>query len=642
MRSRNFAAKLGCGSGNMIRGFLQSALVARLGFDRLTPYPTAVLAAALLILVVFATPSGVGAAESGTAAAVSVGTAFDDFVTRHGGTDVIGPALGNPAPMGGEDGAYYRNHRNFKLEYWPEFAGTPYQVQPSLLGIKATERFWFPTIRPFESEESVVYFPETGHSVRFGFLDFFRANGGINLLGYPISEEIAQDGITVQYFQRGGLKYLPDDPVPVQPMPLGQEMATKAASPWRASVVTEALPEVAPPGATIRALVEITNTGSVAWAPTGDERFALSYHWKVDQPIDTNGDSLQFAIPNSVSPGGTTTLQVDIPVPDKQGLFSIIWDARIGEAWLSDVGIVGGSAHIQIGSQIPQVRVGILELGPANDEDLQATISATAAFTINTISGTEIASLNAEVRVVTTYSDGLYKLEISGREPILVTEPVLFTTLPEGLMIVDEIQPGSMYRGSFEFRHSTKLESSWLINILPMDDYLAGLIEQGEYAPWESLKASVITFRSYAVAVQSRIRKKNLEPFDLASSTTRTPSYFTRHQFYVGVRRDYQGGRLRAAIEETRGRVITFEGAAIEAVYFSQAGGRTYTWADTWGPPGRAWAIGVDDPISADWTQIGHGVGMPLRSANALASQGYAAEQILKKYYSGVELGYAY
>ena len=626
----------------MIRGFLRSALVTLLGFHRLTPFPTAVLAAALLTFVAFAAPNRVGAEENGTASVISIQTAFDDFVTRHGGTDVIGPALGNPAPMGGEEGAYYRNHRNFKLEYWPDLAGTPYQVQPSLLGMKVTERLWFPKIRPFESEESVVYFPETGHSVRFGFLDFFRANGGINLLGYPISEEIAQDGITVQYFQRGGLKYLPSDPVPVQPMPLGQEMAAKAASGWSAAVVTEALPEVAPPGSTARFLVEITNTGSVAWAPTGDEQFALSYYWKGDQQIDTNGDPLRFVIPNSVAPGSAINLQVDIPVPDKSGLFTIFWDARVGESWLSNIGLVSGSARIQVGNHMPEVRVGILELGPANEEDLQATISATAAFAIKTLSGTEIASLDAEVRVVTTYSDGTYKLEISGRDPILVTEPVLFTTSPGGLMIVDEIQPGSLYRGSFEFRHSPKLESSWLINILPMDDYLAGLIEQGEYAPWESLKASVITFRSYAVAVQSRIRKKNLEPFDLASSTTRTPSYFTRHQFYVGVRRDYQGGRLRQAIEETRGRVITYDGAVIEAVYFSQAGGRTYTWADTWGPPGRAWAIGVDDPISAGWTQVGHGVGMPLRSANALANQGYAAEQILKKYYSGVELGYAY
>ena len=626
----------------MIRKFQRGKPAGRLGFDSSIPYLIVVVTATVLALLVVAGPSAAQAAEGETDAAVSIEAAFDEFVTSHGGLDVLGPALGEATPLEAQEGSYYRNHRNFKLEYWPDLAGTSYEVQPSLLGIKATERFWFPTISPFESEDSVVYFPETGHSVRFGFLEFFRATGGINLLGYPISEEIEQDGITVQYFQRGGLKYLPSDPVPVQPMPLGQDIAAKAASPWHASITTGALSEVASPGSTVGLLVEITNTGSVVWAPTGDNQFSLSYHWKGDQPLNVAGEPLQFAIPNSVAPGGAITLQVNIPVPGKPGPFSIIWDAKVGESWLSDIGIVSGATRIRVGNQIPEVRVGILELGDANDEELQATISATGNFTITTVSGTEIASLDAEVRVVTTYEDGFYRLAIVGREPMLIAEPVLFTTSPEGLMIVDEIQPGNLYRGRFEFRHSPKLESSWLINILPMDDYLAGLIEQGEYAPSESLKASVITFRSYALAVQSRIRKKDLEPFDLASSTTRTPSYFTRHQFYVGVRRDYEGNRLRQTIEETRGQVITFEGEIIEAIYFSQAGGRTYNWADTWGPPGRAWALGVEDPVSADWTQIGHGVGMPLRSASALANQGYAAENILKKYYSGVELGYAY
>ena len=138
------------------------------------------------------------------------------------------------------------------------------------------------------------------------------------------------------------------------------------------------------------------------------------------------------------------------------------------------------------------------------------------------------------------------------------------------------------------------------------------------------------------------MRRKNLEPFDLASSTTHTPTYFTRHQFYVGVRRDYQGDRLRTTIEVTRGQVVTFQGNIIEAVYFSQAHGHTHAWRDTWGPPGREWSVGVQDPISAGLPQVGHGVGMPLRSANALARTGYDAESILKTYYTGVEIDRVY
>ncbi len=567
---------------------------------------------------------------------------FDRFIETHGGIEAIGAALGAVEPDESRTNSFYREHRNFKLEYWPDLVGTPYAVQPALLGAEATHRRWFPTIRPFQSEESVVFFPETGHSVRFGFLDFFRGTGGIELLGYPISEELQEDGITLQYFQRGGLKYNPADANPVQPLALGEDAARRAASPWQAKIRNGPIPVVAPPGSTVRFLIDIENAGDAIWPQVGKNEVALSYDWKADQKLDPQEVVARFPLPAVVRPGDTVAMEVDITLPSTSGPYSLMWDLIVGDERISAIGTVEGRADVRVGLPMPDVRVGILELGPANDEDKQATVSATEDFTIDTLGGLRIAELPAGVRVATTYADGVYKLDIFGREPMLVAEPFTFTTASSGLMIVDEIQPGSLYRGSFEFRHSPQLESSWLINILPIDDYLAGLIEQGEEAPSESLKASVIAFRSYALAVQERIRKKNLEPFDLASSTTRTPSYFTRHQFYVGVRRDFDGDRLRETIENTRGLVVTYDSKVIEAVYFSQASGRTYGWAETWGRPGRPWALSVDDPISSGFRQVGHGVGMPLRSANALAVSGYSAEQILLTYYSNVNLNYAY
>ena len=641
MRVQSFAAAVACESGQMLRKFHKRLLMSRLALTSFAPSSTVAMAAILFALLFVAGPHAVRAKDA-TATTALVEAAFDRFVALHGGLESVGPALGPAVSIESRAGMFYREHRNFRLEYWPELSVTPYEVQPTLLGVDATKRFWYPTIRPFQSEDSVVYFPETGHSVRFGFLDFFRKTGGIELLGYPISEELQQDGITLQYFQRGGLKYIAGDPIPVQPLPLGQDFAVKAASPWHASVVMGPTPATAAPASTARFLLEVENTGSTTWQAAGPDRFAISYHLKGDRQLDVASESLQFPVRTPVAPGSKIGFELDIPLPDKPGRYSIIWDPRIGDKWLSDIGTVAGVGEIRVESEIPEVRVGILELGPANDEDKQASLSATADFEIKTVSGSSVASVSAGVRVITTYADGVYNLRIFGQEAIGIAEPVVFTTSPTGLMIVDEIQPGSLYRGSFEFRHSPELESSWLINILPIDDYLAGLIEQGESAPGESLKASVIAFRSYALAVRARLRRKNFEPFDVASSTTRTPSYFTRHQFYAGVRRDYEGGRLREAIEATRGQVITFDGGIIESVYFSQAGGRTYGWAETWGPPGRAWSVGVEDPVSAGFRLIGHGVGMPLRSANALAGLGIAAEQILKTYYSDVELGYAY
>jgi len=58
-----------------------------------------------------------------------------------------------------------------------------------------------------------VYFPQTGHYLSYGFLDYWRSEGGIPIFGYPITEELNRNGITVQYFERAVFEYHPDAPV---------------------------------------------------------------------------------------------------------------------------------------------------------------------------------------------------------------------------------------------------------------------------------------------------------------------------------------------------------------------------------------------------------------------------------------------
>ena len=65
------------------------------------------------------------------------------------------------------------------------------------------------------------YFPETGHSVRGGFLEFFETHGGLPIFGYPITDEFVEDGMTVQYFEKARLEWHSDAPPPYQ-IQLGQ------------------------------------------------------------------------------------------------------------------------------------------------------------------------------------------------------------------------------------------------------------------------------------------------------------------------------------------------------------------------------------------------------------------------------------
>jgi hypothetical protein len=88
-------------------------------------------------------------------------------------------------------------------------------VQLRLIGSDLTQGRTFAPGQQGANDASHQFFPETGHTVANAFLTFFKAHGGIGVLGYPISDEMPDmlsDGAihTVQYFQRARLEYHPE------------------------------------------------------------------------------------------------------------------------------------------------------------------------------------------------------------------------------------------------------------------------------------------------------------------------------------------------------------------------------------------------------------------------------------------------
>ncbi|MDF3039945.1 MAG: ErfK/YbiS/YcfS/YnhG family protein [Thermomicrobiales bacterium] len=57
-----------------------------------------------------------------------------------------------------------------------------------------------------------VYIPETGQSVDGVFLDSWRAWGGTESWGFPLTPELNENGHIVQYYDFGRFEYVPDDP----------------------------------------------------------------------------------------------------------------------------------------------------------------------------------------------------------------------------------------------------------------------------------------------------------------------------------------------------------------------------------------------------------------------------------------------
>ncbi len=55
-------------------------------------------------------------------------------------------------------------------------------------------------------------FEETGHRVCYAFWEYYRQLGGLEALGYPVSEIEYQEGMLVQYFQFARLEWHPENP----------------------------------------------------------------------------------------------------------------------------------------------------------------------------------------------------------------------------------------------------------------------------------------------------------------------------------------------------------------------------------------------------------------------------------------------
>ncbi|HEV7215282.1 MAG TPA: NBR1-Ig-like domain-containing protein, partial [Chloroflexota bacterium] len=141
----------------------------------------------------------------------NVGWPFLQFYRTHGGLDSFGYPRTEALQENGLNVQYFQRAR---FEYHPELVPGQ-QVQITLLGDTLTkDQQPFSKSASFTSSAQHAYFPQTGHSVNFGFLQYFNARGGITVFGYPISEELqvgsTHGPTTIQYFQRARFEYHPE------------------------------------------------------------------------------------------------------------------------------------------------------------------------------------------------------------------------------------------------------------------------------------------------------------------------------------------------------------------------------------------------------------------------------------------------
>ncbi|MDT8306865.1 MAG: hypothetical protein RRC07_13100 [Anaerolineae bacterium] len=134
----------------------------------------------------------------------AVAPVFDGWQTAYG-PDLLGaPITGQCLPGDGRIVQYFENVR---LEYDPEGDVSPYPLgQWALSGVRSRVPAPVPANSPTRT------FAETGYSVQDQFLIFYEQNDGENLLGPPLSEQLDEGELRVQYFRNGRLEWRPDAP----------------------------------------------------------------------------------------------------------------------------------------------------------------------------------------------------------------------------------------------------------------------------------------------------------------------------------------------------------------------------------------------------------------------------------------------
>ncbi len=487
---------------------------------------------------------------------------------------------------------------------------------------------------------ATVFFPQTNHSVSFGFKQFFDSRGSLDIFGYPTTDEINENGWTVQYFQRARFEYHPEfvgTPYAVELGLLGDMTAGQTFD--------KAAPQ---PGA--RFYKETSHNLSGPFLKYFDSRGGLDiFGYPTSEPFDRAGFTVQYFQRARLELHGSDVML---------GLLGdeyLAQRAAASAAAAAPAPSAGGAASSgptlgSVALLMPPAPSPVLTASPAQAQPIirvavfggsSVKVGGNGPFTAGDATGRQLASVPAgQVATVTASGPGAYTLSVNGQN-LTSSNPIRFT--PSGGTILNDPDLPSYnrdYRGVLEANFSTKSNKLWLIDELPLEDYVKGIGEEPEGLSPEAYKALAVAYRTYALSTLQRHRADSSwgEPFDLGSSTDAVAPYTGANQIFAGYHRETIGPLLSQGTDATAGQVVTYNGAVVVTPYYSHSDGHTRSWAEVWHGSDHPWLVSVADPDSNGMSLLGHGVGMPLQSAIKRAAAGWTYDQVLRYFYTGVRL----
>ncbi len=187
------------------------------------------------------------------------------------------------------------------------------------------------------------------------------------------------------------------------------------------------------------------------------------------------------------------------------------------------------------------------------------------------------------------------------------------------------------YRGVMEYKFSNKSNMPWVINELPLDEYVAGIGETSNGAAMEYIKAILTAARTYAYYHLNNGVPADQRTYDVVATTA--------DQLYLGYNSEVLMPRVVQAARSTYGEMVTYKGTPVVTPYFGHSDGKTRLWSQVWGGVDKPWIQPVVCKYDIGRSMWGHGVGMSAADAAQRADKdGWTYDQLLKYYYTGVDV----
>lgn len=134
------------------------------------------------------------------------------------------------------------------------------------------------------------------------------------------------------------------------------------------------------------------------------------------------------------------------------------------------------------------------------------------------------------------------------------------------------------------YRHATGM-----VETMPLEEYVVGVVaaEMPASFPLEALKAQAVAVRTYTLRriLSSGVVNNPHPGTDLCDDPRHSQAFFNRRELKklwgpIAYYRYYY--KVRRAVDETAGLVITYNGQLIDPVYHASCGGRTENARDVW------------------------------------------------------------